>query len=75
MTYRVYVRWPGQVVTNRTSTDSLEIAETAFQEIVDNSAQFVKAGALGASFTHNGRQKQYCNFTDNPPPPPTQTAA
>jgi hypothetical protein len=59
MTFRVYVRWPGQQVTDKTSTESRAVAEAAYSELVKSAATFRTKGALGITLTENGRQLQY----------------
>ena len=59
MTFRVYVRWPGQQVTDRTSTESRAIAQAAYAELVQNAETFKAKGALGITFTESGKQVGY----------------
>ena len=66
MTYRVYVRWPGQKTSHKTASESISIAQAAFDEITDNAARFIEQGALGVTFTKNGKQVNYHQFTDAP---------
>lgn len=56
MTYRVYLRWPNQKVTDKTATESKAVAEFAFDELTK---RLDVAGALGITFTENGRQLRY----------------
>lgn len=66
MTYRVYVRWPGQKTSHKTASESISIAQTAFDEITDNAVRFTEQGALGVTFTDNGKQLDYRKFSEAP---------
>lgn len=65
MTFRVYVRWPGQRVSDKTTTDSRAVAELAFRELESAAAQLTSQGALGISFTDNGKQIDYRRFAED----------
>ena len=67
MTFRVYVRWPSQRVSNKTKTESRAAAQVAFEELVGRS-DLDTAGALGIAFSEDGRQIEYHRFRDDPPP-------
>lgn len=59
MTFRVYLRWPGQRVTDKTTTDSRAVAQLAFDELAAKAALLAGQGALGISFTEDGKQINY----------------
>lgn len=61
MTFRVYVRWPGQRVSDRTTTESRAVAEVAYGELVERS-DLAAQGALGVAFTEDQRQVAYHAF-------------
>lgn len=65
MTFRVYVRWPGQRVSDKTTTDSRAVAELAFRELESTATQLASQGALGISFTDNGKQIDYRRFAED----------
>lgn len=65
MTFRVYVRWPNQRVTEKTTTDSRAVAELAFRELESSSAQLTSQGALGISYTENGAQIEYITLGED----------
>ena len=65
MTFRVYLRWPGQRVSDKTTTDSKAVAELAFHELVSNAAQLASQGALGISLTEDGKQIEYRRFVED----------
>lgn len=65
MTFRVYVRWPGQRVSDKTTTDSRAVADVAFNELAAKAESLSKQGALGVSFTDNGKQIDYRRFADD----------
>jgi len=64
MTFRVYLRWPGQRVTDKTSTESRVVAEAAFADLVKQADAFAAKGALGITLTENGRQLDYHKLAD-----------
>lgn len=66
MTFRVYVRWPGQRVSNKTSTESRAAAQVAFDELAARS-DLDTSGALGVAFSEDGQQLSYHKFRDDPP--------
>jgi hypothetical protein len=74
MTFRVYVRWPGQQVTDRTSTESRAIAEAAYAELVKNAETFKTKGALGITFTESGKQVGYEELNEEADGPPGRKA-
>jgi hypothetical protein len=58
MTYRIYARWPGQKVTDKTVTESRKVADFAFQELVDRQWP-ADARPLGIAYTQDGKQLDY----------------
>ena len=64
MTFRVYLRWPRQRVTDKTSTESRVVAEAAFADLVKQAEVFAAKGALGISLTEDGRQLGYHKLAD-----------
>ena len=58
MTFRVYVRWPRQRVSDKTVTSSRAVADAAFKELVERPG-LAKQGALGIAFSEDGRQIDY----------------
>jgi hypothetical protein len=64
MTFRVYVRWPDQRVTKKTTIDSRAVAELAFRELESNAAQLTSQGALGIAYTDNGAQIEYVGLCE-----------
>lgn len=64
MTFRVYVRWPDQRITDKTTTESRAVAELAFGELEVNCQKLVSQGALGITLTQNGKQLKYRDLTE-----------
>lgn len=69
MTFRVYLRWPAQRVSDKTTTDSRAVADLAFRELEANAAKLASQGALGISYTEDGKQIDYRRFGDDEPDP------
>lgn len=61
MPYRVYVRWPDQRTSDKTTTEDREVAEFAFAKLT-RTPDLPYNGALGIAFTHNGSQIDYVAF-------------
>jgi hypothetical protein len=64
MTYRVYVRWPRQKVSNKTNTESKEVADAAWNEL----KQLLwngKQKPIGLVYSCNGKQLNYIDLTDS----------
>lgn len=57
MTHRVYVRWPDQRATDKTSTESEAVAQTAFDELLRR-PDLAGQGAA-AAWTVDGQQRAY----------------
>ncbi len=70
MTYRVYLRWPDQKVSDKTVTEDRALAELAFKTLVARTDLIGKP--VGAAFTSrvNGVPKQiaYHAFDTEPEP-------
>ncbi|MVF24220.1 hypothetical protein EVC37_21815 [Methylocaldum sp. BRCS4] len=62
MTYRVYLRWPGQRVTDKTTTESRTVADLAYAELVNRTDWPGDERPLGVGYTKDGKQVQYHNF-------------
>ncbi len=62
MTHRVYLRWPGQEVTQKTTTESRTVAEFAFLQLCEQPAAIL-IEAVGISWTENGRHVDYVEMT------------
>lgn len=60
MTFRVYLRWAGQRVSDKTVTESRKVAELAYQELLARSDLVGKA--VAAAFTEDGKQLAYHQF-------------
>jgi len=61
MTYRVYVRWPGQRTSNKTVTPSKAVADAAWDELTSKS--WPKGNTpLGLAYTHDGKQVEYIDL-------------
>lgn len=58
--YKIYLRWPAQRVSDKTSTESPGIAEAAFRELLKRK-DLVGQG-VAAVLSLNGRQLEYCRF-------------
>lgn len=63
MTIRVYVRWPGQQVSNKTNTESVSVAEFAYRELADKAATFAQRGALQIIFSENQKLQKLIDLT------------
>jgi hypothetical protein len=61
-TYRVYVRWPGQRATNKTTTDSKSVADYAWDEL--NSLQWDQEKPIGLAYSQNGKQVEYVDLSE-----------
>ena len=55
-THRIYVRWPPQAASNKTTTDDRVVAQLAYDRLV---ARTDLVGALGVAWTCNGKQLAY----------------
>ena len=60
MTFRVYLRWPGQRVTNKTTTESRTIAEAAYRELLERTD--LVGQQVDAALTEDGKQIAYHRF-------------
>jgi len=59
MTFRVYLRWPNQRVSDKTATESRAVADLAFRELEAKADLLTSQGALGISYTENGKNIAY----------------
>ncbi len=55
-THRVYVRWPPQAASDKTTTEDSAVAQLAYDRLI---ARTDLAGALGVAWTCNGKQLAY----------------
>lgn len=58
--YRVYLRWPPQRVTDTTTTETLEVAEFAFQHL--KSRADLRGQDVAVAMTLDGKQQDYFDF-------------
>jgi len=63
MTYRVYVRWPGQKVTHKTNTESKAVADAAWEEL-KNIEWPDDDKPDGLAYTCDGKQIYYVDLED-----------
>ena len=59
--FRVYVRWPNQRVSDKTTTASEAAAELVFDDLVKR-WDLADKGALGVAMTVDGSQRKYYSF-------------
>lgn len=76
MTYRVYLRWDDQRVSDKTVTEDRALAELAFKMLVARTDLIGKP--VGVAFTENvgqgPKQVAYHNFGKPPADPPGDAA-
>lgn len=61
MTYRVYVRWPGQRVTHKTNTESKAVADAAWEEL--KLVEWDEENKpLGLAYSCDGKQVDYIDL-------------
>ena len=60
MTYRVYLRWPNQRISDKTVTASSSEAESAFRKLLSRFDLIGKP--VAAVLSLGGRQLEYCRF-------------
>lgn len=58
--YRVYLRWPGQRVSDKTVTPSPQIAEAAFRELLSRTD--LVGQRVAAVLSLDNRQLEFCRF-------------
>jgi len=61
MTFRIYVRWPANQVSQKTTTEVRAVADFAFDELRSRSSELLAEGALGVTYTSDSKQ---VNFID-----------
>lgn len=60
MTYRIYLRWPNQRVSDKTTTESERVALIAWEELLARSD--LNGQSVGAAYTQDGKQLRYHRF-------------
>lgn len=60
---RVYVRWPGQKTSDRSSTDSAAVAKLAFDKLAAQRASLANDGALAIVLSKGKEQLEYLDLT------------
>ena len=65
MTLRIYVRWPNQVVTDKTTTESETVAALALDELKQQREGLKARGALGIAFSRDGKQAEYVELNSD----------
>ena len=63
-TYRVYLRWPGARVSDKTVTTSSVRALAAFRKLLNMTA--LRGEKVSAALTMNGKQKYFHRFNAKP---------
>jgi len=66
MTYRIYIRWPDQRVTDKTVTENSAVATTAHEALTSQAESLRARGALGIAFTEDGKQISYTELNQDP---------
>ena len=61
-TYRIYARWAGQKVTDKTVTESKPVADFAWEELRRVSWKG-EIKPIGLTYTCNGKQVDYIDLT------------
>jgi hypothetical protein len=61
-TYRIYARWAGQKVTDKTVTESKPVADFAWEELRRVSWEG-EIKPIGLTYTCNGKQMDYIDLT------------
>jgi hypothetical protein len=60
MTHRIYLRWPGQQVSDKTTTESKAVAQFAFDELI--ARQDLIGQQVDVAWTADGKQQAYHSF-------------
>ncbi|MEK8034209.1 hypothetical protein AACH06_25565 [Ideonella sp. DXS29W] len=63
MTYRIYVRWPNQKVTDKTTTDNEMVATLAYGQLNIAADRLRSEGAIGIVYSSDGKQIAYRDLT------------
>ena len=62
-THRVYLRWPDGHVSDKTTTESREVADFAYKHLLTRPASEPEGrGPIGVAWTENGKQIYYCEY-------------
>lgn len=62
LSHRVYVRWPDQRVSDRTSTDSSAVAKLAFSELMSKGHGLFEDGALSILMSVDGERVEFVDL-------------
>lgn len=57
MTHRIYLRWPPQRATDKTTTESAAVAQFAFAELLHRAD--LKGSGAAVVWSIDGKQQQY----------------
>lgn len=68
MSYRVYLRWPPQRVTDKTVTDSATVAAFAYNELLARAE--LRGQRVALAMTRDGQQVHYHAFDSAEAPTP-----
>jgi hypothetical protein len=60
-TYRIYARWAGQKVTDKTVTESKAVADFAWEEL-QRMREDYNFKPIGLTYTCNGKQMNYVDL-------------
>lgn len=60
MTHRIYLRWPGQQVSDKTTTESAAVAQFAFDELI--ARKDLIGQSVDVAWTADGKQQNYYSF-------------
>jgi hypothetical protein len=60
-TYRIYARWAGQKVTDKTVTESKAVADFAWEEL-QRMLENYDFKPIGLTYTCNGKQMNYVDL-------------
>ncbi len=63
MTYRIYVRWPDQRVSDKTTTDNEMVAILAYGQLNTVADELRREGAVGIVYSADGKQVAYRDLT------------
>ena len=60
MTFRVYLRWPEQKTTDKTTTEDPEVAKLAFDRLKERTDLYGQE--VGIAFTQDNKRIEYFDF-------------